>query len=126
MSKKINNANLPKEILKGLKGFEDVFEDYVESENYKDQERRDSERLKSGEQHELQYFLEQENARLTTLEIFLTQKISLKTNFSQTDQLVRLQKEKKKELRQKLTKELRKSDSLLQKNLADFFNSHFS
>ena len=125
MSKKINNSNLPKEIVKGLKGFEDVFEDYVESENYKDQERRDSERLKSGEQHELQYFLEKENARLTKLEIFLTQKISLKTNFSQTDKLVLLQKEKKKELREKLSKELRKPESPFQKNLADFFNSHF-
>jgi hypothetical protein len=46
MSKRIGNKNLTDEALKGLKGFEDVFEDYVESEEYKELERRESENQK--------------------------------------------------------------------------------
>lgn len=125
MSKKIGHINLPKEILQGLKGFEDVFEDYVESEEYKELERKEYENSKVGEQYELQYFLEQENARLTSLEIFLTKKISLKTNFSQTEKLTLLQMERKRALKEKLLNEFKKSDSALQKNLAQLFNSHF-
>jgi hypothetical protein len=126
MSKKLGNINLPKEILQGLKGFEDVFEDYVESEEYKELERKEYENSKVGEQYELQHFLEQENARLTSLEIFLTKKISLKTNFSQTEKLILLQIERKRVLKEKLFNEFKKLDSPLQKNLAQFFNSHFS
>ncbi|MBC7540739.1 MAG: hypothetical protein H7281_18105 [Bacteriovorax sp.] len=126
MSKKLRNINLPKEILQGLKGFEDVFEDYVESEEYKELERKEYENSKVGEQYELQHFLEQENARLTSLEIFLTKKISLKTNFSQTEKLILLQIERKRVLKEKLFNEFKKLDSPLQKNLAQFFNSHFS
>lgn len=126
MSKKIGNINLPKEILGNLKGFEDVFEDYVESEEYKDSERREKDNTKAGEQYELQLFLEQENERLTALEIFLTKKISLKTNFSQTVKLTEQQIERKSILKDKLRDELKKSDSIFQKNLAQFFNSHFS
>lgn len=126
MSKKIGNGPLPKELIKGLKGFEDVFEDYVESEEYKELERRDRENNKAGEQYELQHFLEQENDRLTGLEIFLTKKISLKTNFSQTEKLIQQQVARKKMLKDKFTGEFKKLDSVLQKNLAQLFNSHFS
>lgn len=126
MSKKIGNIDLPKEVLDGLKGFEDVFEDYVESEEYKELERKDRENAKVGEQYELQHFLEQENARLTCLEIFLTKKISLKTNFSQTEKLMQQQIDRKKELKQKLFGEFKSFDSALQKNLSRLFNSHFS
>ncbi|MGZ3788752.1 MAG: hypothetical protein ACXVLQ_09530 [Bacteriovorax sp.] len=126
MSKKIGNINLTKEAIAGLKGFEDVFEDYVESEEYKDHERRERDNAKAGEQYELQHFLEQENARLTGLEIFLTKKIPLKTNFSQTDKLMEQQVQRKSLIKEKLLNELKKLDSALQKNLAQFFNSHFS
>lgn len=126
MSKKIGNINLNNDTLKGLEGFEDVFEDYVESEEYKDLERRKGENTKIGEQHELQRFLEEENARLTGLEIFLTKKVPLKTNFSQSDKLIKMQIDRKNALREKLFGELKKLDSSLQKNLAQFFNSHFS
>ncbi len=126
MSKKLGNLNLPKEVLGNLKGFEDVFEDYVESEEYKDTDRRERENSKVGEQYELQVFLEQENERLTSLEVFLTKKISLKTNFSQTDKLIKQQVDRKVLLKGKLQEELKKSDSAFQKNLAQFFNSHFS
>ena len=85
MSKKIGNTTVSKEVFEGLKGFEDVFADYVQSEDYKDNERKERENAKIGEQYELQHFLEEENARLSALEIFLTKKIdSHKTrlNFS--------------------------------------------
>ncbi|MDO9182683.1 MAG: hypothetical protein Q7U04_09755 [Bacteriovorax sp.] len=126
MSKKLGNTNLPKEVLQGLKGFEDVFEDYVESEEYKELERRKYENAKVGEQYELQHFLEQENARLSCLESFLTKKIALNTNFSQTAKLTALQIERKRVLREKLLNEFKKLDSSLQKNLAQLFNSHFN
>ena len=128
VSKKIGNdrGNIPKEIADALSGFEDVFEDYVQSEEYKENERRDRENSKDREQYELQHFLEQENARLTGLEVFLTKKISLKTNFSQTDKLIIQQQERKKILKEKMFGEFKKLDSALQINLAQFFNSHFS
>lgn len=126
MSKKIGKINFTKEFVQGIKGFEDVFEDYVESEEFKDRERRQSDGQKNGEQHELQHFLEQENARLSGLESFLTRKIPLKLNFSQTDKLLHIQNERKRVLREKLVPECLRLDSPLQKNLAAFFNSHFS
>lgn len=126
MSKKIGNISLTKEVVDGLKGFEDVFEDYVESEEYKDLERKDRENSKVGEQYELQHFLEQENDRLTGLEVFLTKKVSLKTNFSQTDKLIKQQSDRKLVLKDKMTTEFKKLDSNLQKNLIQIFNSHFS
>lgn len=126
MSKRIGNKNLTDEALKGLKGFEDVFEDYVESEEYKELERRESENQKKNEPYELQYFLEQENARLTALEVFFTKKIPLKKNFSQTEKLIFQQRERKTLIKERLFGELKKLDSTLQKNLAQLFNSHFS
>lgn len=126
MSKKIGNPNLPKEMLEGLKGFEDVFEDYVKSEEYKDNERKEREANKAGEQYELQHFLEQENDRLSSLEIFFTKKIPLKMNFSQTEKLTVIQMERKRILKEKLSSDLTKLDSHFQKNLAQLINSHFA
>ena len=126
MNKKMGNNNLSKEVIKNLKGFEDVFEDYVGSEEYKEAERREQEKNKIGEQYELQHFLEQENDRLTGLETFLTKKIPLNTNFSQTEKLIKVQRERKKILKEKLITETKKLESKLQKNLGQFFNSHFS
>lgn len=126
MSKKIGNIPLTKEALEGLKGFEDVFEDYVDSEEYKELERKERENSKVGEQYELQLFLEQENARLTGLEVFLTKKIALKTNFSQTEKIMQQQIERKKLLKEKMIPEFKKLDSAFQKNLIQVFNAHFS
>ncbi|NOT78600.1 MAG: hypothetical protein HOP07_06305 [Bacteriovoracaceae bacterium] len=126
MSKKVISNPGNKELLEGLKGFEDVFEDYVKSEEYKDVERKERERTKVGEQYELQHFLEQENDRLSGLETFLTKKVTLKMNFSQTDKLIRHQRDRKKLLLDKLGPELIKFDSQLQKNLAQLLNSHFN
>lgn len=126
MSKRIGNKNLTDEALKGLKGFEDVFEDYVESEEYKELTRREGENFKKAEPYELQYFLEQENARLTALENFFTKKIPLKKNFSQTEKLIHQQQERKTLIKERLNQELKKLDSTIQKNLSHIFNSHFS
>ncbi len=126
MSKKIGNTNVSKEFLENLKGFEDVFEDYVKSEDYKDLERKEREAAKVGEQYELQHFLEQENDRLSSLESFFTKKIPLKMNFSQTEKLILMQMERKRVLREKLEGDIIKLDSHLQKNLASLMNSHFA
>lgn len=126
MSKKIGNTQVSKEVFDGLKGFEDVFEDYVKSEDYKEIERKERENSKVGEIYELQHFLEEENARLSALEIFLTKKIPLKMNFSQTEKLILVQMERKKVLKEKLASEFSKLDSPLQKNLAHLMNSHFA
>ena len=126
MSKKLGSTTLDKKNIKGLQGFEDVFEDYVESEEYKAVERKEKESTKTAEQYEMQTFLEQENARLTALEVFLSKKVTLNTNFSQTDKLILKQLERIKELEEKLSNEFKKPDSHFQKNLAHFFNSHFS
>lgn len=125
MSKKIGKNPISEELISGLKGFEEVFEDYLESEEYKDQQRKERE-SKSGDQYELQYFLEQENARLKGLEVFLTKKVPLKINFSQTEKLIKVQEDRKKVLLEKMGPEFQKLTSTLQKNLAHFFNSHFS
>ena len=126
MSKKIGDKRVSTEVFDGLKGFEDVFEDYVKSEEYKDTERKDRENNKVGEQYELQHFLEQENDRLSAMEIFLTKKIPLMMNFSQTEKLTLQQMARKSVLKEKLGLEITKLDSHLQKNLAQLINSHFS
>lgn len=126
MSKKIGTTNVSKDVFDGLKGFEDVFEDYVKSEDYKEIERKERENSKVGEQYELQHFLEQENDRLSALEIFLTKKIPLKMNFSQTEKLILIQIERKAVLKEKISDELSKLDSAFQKNLAHMMNSHFA
>jgi hypothetical protein len=126
MSKKIGSTNISKEVFEGLKGFEDVFEDYVKSEDYKEHERKERENTKVGEQYELQHFLEQENSRLSALEIFMTKKIPLIVNFSQTEKLILVQMDRKLVLKEKLTNDLTKLDSPLQKNLAHLINSHFA
>ena len=126
MSKKIGTTSVTKEVFEGLKGFEDVFEDYVKSEEYKEHERKERDISKLGEQYELQHFLEQENSRLSALEVFLTKKIHLIMNFSQTEKLIILQMERKKILKTKIGVELIKLDSPLQKNLAHLLNSHFA
>lgn len=126
MSKKIGNKIVTAETLEGLKGFEDVFEEYVKNEEYKDTERKERENSKLGEQYELQHFLQQENNRLSAIETFLTKKIPLKMNFSQTEKLTLLQMSRKRVLKEKLGTDLILLDSIFQKNLAQMFNSHFS
>ena len=41
MSKKIGNKSVTREVFEGLRGFEDVFIDYVKSEDYKEHERKE-------------------------------------------------------------------------------------
>lgn len=125
MNKRIGKHNVTGELQKNLKGFEEVFEDYVKSEEHKDHDRKERENAKVGEQYELQYFLEQENNRLSGIESFLSKKIPLKINFSQTDKLILTQIKRKNEVIDKLTDSMKKLESPLQKNLAQLLNSHF-
>jgi len=112
-----------KKKIKGLDGFEDLFNSYHAQDEYasanKDQENR------SNEQYELQHFLELENSRLGNIEAFLTKKIPAKKNFSQTEKLITHQKNRKKEILQKAIPVLGKLTSQFQQNLAQLFNAHF-
>ena len=124
MVKKYNK--LPPELAKELKGFEDIFQDYVESEEEKERRRVNREAAKSTENYELQNFLEEENSRLSNIETFFTKKVPAKLNFSQTERLIVDQMKRREHLIEKLANEFSKSESLLQKNLANMFNAHFS
>jgi hypothetical protein len=124
MVKKFNN--LSAELSKDIKGFEDIFQEYVDSEEEKDKRRLEKNAAKSTENYELQNFLEEEHNRLTNIEVFYTKKMPAKINFSQTDKLLVEQLKKKNVLHSKLEIEFSKSDSQLQKNLSQMFNSHFS
>ncbi len=126
MNKKIGKHTVSGDLMDNLKGFEDVFEDYVKSEEYKDLERKEREHVKIGEQYELQHFLEQENMRLKAMETFLTKKIPLKVHFSQTEKLILAQLTRKRELKSKMSENFKKLDCPLQKNLAQLLNAHFS
>jgi hypothetical protein len=122
--KKFNQ--LTPELSKELKGFEDIFQEYVETEEEKERKRTEKDTLKNVENYELQNFLEEENSRLTNLESFFTKKIPAKMNFSQTEKLIVDQMKRKNLLKNRLNTELSKDTSLLFKNLSLLFNSHFS
>lgn len=124
MVKKI--SKLPQEFAKSLRGFEEIFEDFVETEEVKERKRLEKEQARNGETYELQNFLEEENARLSNVELFLTKKIPAKINFSQTERLIVEQLNRKNYLKEKIIPEYQKAESLVQKNLANLFNAHFS
>jgi hypothetical protein len=124
MVKKINK--LPPEISKELKGFEEIFQDFVESEEEKERMRALKDGQRNGETYELQNFLEEENARLSNIENFFTKKVPAKLNFSQTERLIIEQMRRKNFLKDTLVIELQKENSLTMKNLAQLFNAHFS
>lgn len=124
MVKRINK--LPPEISKELKGFEEIFQDYVESEDEKERMRALKDGQRAAETYELQNFLEEENSRLTNIESFFTKKVPAKLNFSQTERLIIEQMRRKNLLKDSLSKELLKENTLVLKNLALIFNAHFS
>jgi len=124
MVKKIKD--IPESLSREIKGFEELFSDYLESEESKERARKDRENQKGTEQYELQHFLEQENSRLTGLEVLFTKKLPAKLNFSQTEKLTVLQMQNKRDTLDKLILEVSKSDSLFLKNLQSMFNAHFS
>ena len=117
---------LSQELTKELKGFEDIFEDYVENEEEKERRRIEKTSAKSTENYELQNFLEEENSRLSNIESFFTKKIPAKVNFSQTENLILEQMRKKMILTEKLIAEFSRTEGQLQKNLSAMFNAHFS
>lgn len=113
-----------KKKIRGIDGFEELFEDYLDKDEYA-AAKKDQELKRDTEQYELQHFLEQENARLSNIEAFLTKKIPAKINFSQTEKLIAHQKNHKKEVLQKLVPMIGKLNSSFQQNMAQLFNAHF-
>lgn len=121
-----SNKGTSTETIKKLNGFEDVYEDYIVNEENKEINRMKNEKNRAGEQHELLSFLEQENDRLTALEIFLTKKVALITDFPQAEKLIKIQIERKIILKEKLLIEIKAMNSTFQRNISHFFNTHFS
>ncbi len=122
----MNKKNLPEELVKGLKGFEDVFDDYLKNEEKRKIERWEQEREKKGDQYELANFLEIEEKRIEAVETFLTKKVSQQLNFSQADKIANIQLERKKQLLLKIIPEIMSDESNLKKNLSAMYNAHFT
>ena len=118
--------NISEEMSKEIRGFEELFSEYLKSEEAREKEKKDRESVKQSEIYELQAFLEQENERLTRLEIFFTKKLPALFNFSQAKKLFELQHDRRMVIKRKLSDELLKKESKFQKNLSQLFNSHFS
>jgi hypothetical protein len=109
-----------------LKGFEELLKEVRSNEEYINLNLAEKGKEKAQFQYELQQFLEQENARLASLEKFLTKKVPAKKNFSQTEKLIIDQMERKKIVLDKTLPILTKLTSQIQQNLAQLFNAHFS
>jgi hypothetical protein len=116
-------SQLPDSVKKDISGFEEIFEDYLDDQKLRE---RKHDRSKKHETYDLQTFLEEENDRLVSLELFLTKKLPSKINFSQTEQLIVEQLRRKNYITEKLLESFGESESLLTKNLSQLFNSHFS
>ncbi len=124
MVKKIKD--IPESLSREIKGFEELFSEYMDSEENKEKIRKERENQKGSEQYELQHFLEQENHRLTGIEILFTKKLPSKLNFSQTEKLTVMQMQTKRDVLEKIILEISKNDSHFNKNLQSMFNAHFS
>lgn len=118
--------NLPDEVIKGLKGFEDVFDDYLKDEERRSMERWEKEKEKKGDQYELANFLELEEKRILHIETFLTKKVAQQKQFSQSEKLLRAQKERRHQLLLKIIPELLENSAKFKINLAKLHDSHFS
>ena len=117
MNKKTNNPQ--------MKGFEELYEKYLtQDEEYAHNMQKENNR--NLDLYELQKFLEEENARIASLESFLTKKIPAKINFPQSGILITHQLERKNEILEKLIPVLSKGTSIFQSNMAEIFNGHFS
>jgi hypothetical protein len=118
MKNKKNNNN-------GLKGFEEIFEVYLNTDEELARARREQDPNRNYDMYELQQFLEQENIRLGLIEKFLTKKIPAKINFSQTQKLIAHQVDRRKNLLEKTIPAINKLSSALQQNMSQLFNAHF-
>lgn len=113
-----------KKKIRGIDGFEELFENYLDQDEYA-AAKKEQELKRDTDQYELQHFLEQENIRLGNIETFLTKKIPAKTNFSQAEKLIAHQRNRKKEVMQKILPVISKLTSSFQQNMAQLFNAHF-
>lgn len=121
---KKTTPSIPKHLKEEVQGFEEVFGDYIEDAKKTNMSKRHATRVP--EKNELQNFLELEIERLTSLDNFLSKKVSVLKNFSQTQKLIDIQINKKAILSEDLIERLKRPDSQLQQNLAQLINGHFS
>lgn len=121
---KKTKTSIPKHLAEEVQGFEEVFGDYIEDAKKSNMNKRYA--SKTPEKNELQNFLELEIDRLTSLDNFLSKKVSVMKNFSQTQKLIEMQKKRKEELTNEMIQRLKRPDSQFQKNLASLINSYFA
>lgn len=117
--------NLPEEVVKGLKGFEEVFDDYLKDEERRSMERWEKEKEKKGDQYELANFLELEEHRILHVETFLTKKVAQQKQFSQSEKLLKTQNERRQQLLLKLIPEFLEPNAKFKQNLSQIYNAHF-
>lgn len=115
---------MKKKKISGLKGFEELYEVYLNKDEY-GAAKNDQDSNRNNDQYELQHFLELENTRIGNIETFLTKKIPAKKNFSQTEKLISHQLNRKEEVLEKSLPVLTKLTSSFQQNMAQLFNAHF-
>lgn len=120
----IKKTKIPKHLSEDIKGFEDIFSDYLE-DNHKSSSTNEMINAKIAEQHELHHFLELEIKRLTFLDNFLSKKISILKNFSQTKKLIEEQKKKRTFVKDSLLQALNSPEHRLHQNLKALMKSHF-
>ncbi len=122
----MNKKKLSDDVVKELKGFEDVFDDYLKDEEKKSYDRWEKEREKKGDQYELTNFLELEEKRINVAETFLTKKVSQQQKFSQAEKILQIQEERKLHLLAKILPEVMEDGSNLKTNLSQIYNTHFT
>lgn len=118
-------SNLTDNQKKDLKGFEEVIDLVIEDGERKELERSKKEIEKHGDLHELYNFLENEKSRLSRIDSFFSSKIDNLGGNAQTKSLTKKQFLKIEQLKKTLLPKLVHSESVLQKQLRQIFNSAF-
>ena len=112
---------MSKKVPDHLKGFEEVMDEF--SDALKPKMPKGS--AKTHNAHESQRFLEQELERLTLLDNFLSKKILLMKNFSQTEELIKVQEAKIIEKKNEIIRKVNVNHQRVHQNLAFLMDTHF-
>lgn len=112
---------MSKKVPEHLKGFEEVMEEFSDALKPKMVKGNS----KGHNSHESQRFLEQELERLTLLDNFFSKKILIMKNFSQTEELIKLQEQKIIEKKNEIIRKVNVNHQRVHQNLALLMDTHF-
>ena len=118
-------SNLTENQKKELKGFEEVVDLVIEDSDRKEIERSKKDIEKRGDLHELYNFLEHEKTRLSRIDSFFSSKVDNLGENAQTQVLIKRQYSRIEQAKETLLPKLSQTDSSLQKQLRQIFNSAF-